>query len=55
MTVQEITKLYVEQKFNAAIGRNAFTIKNDGSLNNITVFLNDGSSFILDLTKLKNN
>lgn len=54
-TVQAVTKQYVEQQFNAAIGRNAFTIKNDGTLNNITVFLNDGSSFTLDLTKLKNN
>ena len=52
-TLQAVTKQYVEQQFNAAIGRNAFTIKNDGIVKNITVFLQDGSSFKLDLTKLK--
>jgi hypothetical protein len=52
-TVQAVTKQYVEQQFNAAIGRNAFTIKNDGTVKNITVFLQDGSNFKLDLTKLK--
>lgn len=31
-TIQAVTKQYVEQQFNAAIGRNAFTIKNDGTL-----------------------
>jgi hypothetical protein len=52
-TIQTVTKQYVEQQFNAAIGRNAFTIKNDGTLKNITVFLQDGSNFKLDLSKLK--
>jgi hypothetical protein len=52
-TVQAVTKQYVEQQFNAGIGRNAFTIKNDGTVKSIIVFLYDGSNFKLDLTKLK--
>ncbi|RAV97752.1 hypothetical protein [Pseudochryseolinea flava] len=52
-TVQTVTKEYVEQLFDASISRNAFTIKNDGTVKAITVFLYDGSSFILDLNRLK--
>ncbi|MFK7002179.1 hypothetical protein V3Q90_15170 [Flavobacterium oreochromis] len=52
-TIQAVTKQYVEQQFNAAIRRNAFAIKNDGTVKDITVFLQDGSNFKLDLTKLK--
>lgn len=51
-TIQTVTKQYVEQQFNAGIGRNAFKIKNDGTVKNITVFLKDGSNFKLDLSKL---
>ncbi|WP_129056429.1 MULTISPECIES: hypothetical protein [unclassified Chryseobacterium] len=52
-SIQVVTRQYVEQQFNASIGRNAFTIKNDGTLKNIRVFLKDGSTFNFDLTKLK--
>jgi len=52
-TSQTVTKAYVEQQFNAGIARNGFKIKNDGTVQNITVFLGDGTAFKLDLTKLK--
>jgi Pretoxin HINT domain len=53
-SIQIVSKQYVEQQFNAGISRNGFTIKNDGTVKNITVFLSDGTSpFSLDLTKLK--
>ena len=52
-TVQQATRSYVEQQFNAGIGRGGFLIKNDGTVKNITVFLQDGSNFKLDLSKLK--
>jgi hypothetical protein len=51
-SIQAVTKEYVQQQFNAAIGRNVFTIRNDGTLKSITVFLLDGSNFKLDLFRL---
>ncbi|MBF7089948.1 hypothetical protein IUY40_00085 [Flavobacterium sp. ALJ2] len=51
-SIQAATREYVEQQFNAGIGRGGFTIKNDGTLKSITVILNDGTNLKLDLSRL---
>jgi hypothetical protein len=52
-SIEQVTQSYVEQQFKAGIGKGGFLIKNDGTVKNITVFLQDGTTFKLDLTKLK--
>lgn len=52
-TIEQVTQSYVEQQFLSGIGKGGFLIKNDGTIKDITVFLQDGTTFKLDLTKLK--
>jgi hypothetical protein len=52
-TIQLVTQAYVEQQWEAAIGKGGLTIKNDGTVKHITVFMYDGATFELVLSKIK--
>ncbi|MFN3487553.1 MAG: hypothetical protein ACK4YV_00385 [Emticicia sp.] len=48
-----VTQQLIEKEFSKGIGLGSLKIKNDGILSKIRVFLKNGDSFLLDLTKLK--